>query len=430
MAGENKKITRKEFVKKAAMTAAAVGAAAVGSVAKAKNYAMRGGGRPSDPIVGSGDVEKDYAALQSAISSGGNVYIAGKFQLGSRTIYSDKDVNIIGADGASLVGGFDTITQSGGQMSVTSVIFEAPSDAAILILGSEKTVISDCTVSGLQAIDQGAPWNSAIALPYTNSGADPALIEIVGNNLDVSSPPSRFPFPTACIFAWYSNANLTVRSNNMAGGQYASVFLVANAGTSDITKNRMAPDPPYYSGFGGAGAWIIGWDVFGPCSITDNDINCPPDNSFAFGYGDFVCAGPVVVFRNNKVNLPRCFFSAIALHGAVCNASITNNQIKGASESILTFFDSGLFCDGARNNLFKGNSFAPADVGSGVDIVLGPGANDNTIAGYSGSVYNDQSNTGNVITGFNMKSALPAQLGQRISEANSKMKELKKLLAR
>ncbi len=439
-AGCSSCMSRGQFLRTAGVAGGSVAAAGLGlgGVARAS------GGSPSNPIVGTGDIGTDYASLQGAIASGGDVYIAGTFNLGGNTLVSGQDVNLHGINGARILGGFQTITQNGGSMNVDNIIFDGMTDAAILVYASEKTSVSNCVFSNLLFVDPSAGgWDAAITLAYTaNSAGGPSAVEIKNNKFFTKTNPATMDtaFTVACVFEWFSNANAVIESNYMAGGVYSSVFDIANAGTNLITRNKMYPDQPNaISFFGGAGVWIVGWGPFGESMITHNEINCPPHNSFAFGYGDFVCSGPSVVFSNNKISIPSCFFTVFAFHGAVCNSIITNNQVNGSVTvdhsylwfepvgAILSTFDAAYNCDGARNNVFKGNSVAAVRVTPDpkvFDICLGAGSYGNTIVGHSGTVYDDPMNSGNVITGFNMKSAAPARVGRDVSKANRVTQDL------
>ena len=388
--------------------------------------------------------------FQGAVDEGGKVYVHGEWNfevLGIQRIEvgrQGQDVEIIGVDGAKIIGGFWPIYSTGDVgLAVKNLTFEDAVGTVIGMSHSAGLKVIDCTIQNMQS--QYGSWAVPVCISPVNNPYFPwymfcgspaqvhGNVEITNNSINANIENFASVFNVGVLLQ-RSSANCLVSSNTIYGGTGSSIFIVENPGSFTIKMNSLYPgdSSPHY--YGGSGVWLVSWGgaPLGNCLVTRNTINCSGNCYMGLGYGNFWNWSnyPTVTFNHNKVHVQNCYFSVFVTHGLVSNTVWAHNEVTGNTAGVITSFDIEAYGGSAKNNMFQANNISHVqllDPQNDCHILFDTGANNNTVVGFSGSVTDLGIN--NIITGHNVnKRPLTPKLGQRLKEAKERMNELKDML--
>lgn len=368
-------------------------------------------------VFPTGSHPADQQAVQEAVNGGGTVLLKAVSEAGVPTAFDfgppvrgsgwvllTTDVEIRGevaAGARTTIRGGDT--PFFGALPVRSVFrglrFDRPRGAAIMLVASSGTEITDNVITGVV----GFPWFAGnrkgqgvwiLGAPAGGAGPITGTVTIARNAIADIDAEDGLGLALVGF-----EADVTVAGNDVRGTNFMGILAFAHSGRVWIEDNVVVPGPERFPGIYSVGQGIQVGPLFSgqfegptaPAVIRSNQVFCenPIADGIAVFGGDEPLDHSVVV--GNRVTMQGSFFGGITLYDNVSHTAVGLNRIKGSGAYALnapTAFTPG--------TLQRANVFLANDTGgfaeTVADVWLGVSAVDTWVIGCRGTVLDEGSN--------------------------------------
>jgi hypothetical protein len=368
-------------------------------------------------VIGQDDATVDVPAVQQAVDAGGTVVLHGTFNFvnarlpgpgGSRVILVTGAVTIRGQDATIRGGGSATsggqqavflIDAPGADVTIESLRFVNPHNAAIRVTQSGDLRIANCQVEGMTPSAVGVQ-NAALAVHLP--GGPVGAVSILENRFQIGGTAAD---SVGGIIMTGPADRLLIADNRITGTTSHGMDLRDVNGPARVERNIIETGTVGRSGLPGQFVDALRLIGSGEYVVERNQFDCGFENAAVVRLGGTKKA----VIRQNEVvasvptgKVPGLQSAGVQVQGSANDNEILENRIKGGGRVAISVIFSNFPLDkanGTGNPLatrFQGNNvqqFAPTVA----TVEVGAGATDTRIVGGSGTLIDN--GTGTVVQG-------------------------------